>query len=152
MLADVIEHLEPDPYTFGGHYWSERAQEFQKPLQFRCEFTHDTQAIVADGPEGSFEMRIPFEGSPPRRPSVQLFIRGFGHTKGELTFSDGNALFVGRNEHATIFAHICFDERGAIAVVGTFESKGERILYSLNGSLDKGPASIANVRSLAKRA
>jgi hypothetical protein len=152
QLADVIDHLEAGFYAFEGHYWLESAPELPKSLHFNCEFAYDEKALVADEPESLFEVRIPFLAIPPNRPSVELFIRGLGHTKGALSFTDGNALFVGTNEHATIFAHVCMDERGTITIVGTVESDGVRQLFSMNGSLGTTPASIAHVRALRRRA
>lgn len=151
MFADLIEHLEPDPYSFGGHYWSEQQPDDRKRLEFNCEFTNDTQAVVATWEHADFELRVLFAGGATHRARAELFIRGFGQIKGDAAFADGNVLFVGRSDLATVFASAWFGEGNRISLTGTFESNGNRLLYSLVGGIDKGPASIANVQSIAKR-
>jgi hypothetical protein len=152
MLADLIEQLDPEPYSFSGHYWSEQTPEIQKRIEFKCEFTNDGQAVVVDWRESSFELRIPFGGGTPHSAVLQLFVRGYGHMRGQIHFVDGNVVLSCRNELATVFGHACFDERKIITVVGTFEQKEERCVYSLNGGMNQGSDSLANVRSIAKRA
>lgn len=152
MFADLIEHLEPDPYSFGGHYWAELQPDDRKRLEFKCEFTNDSQAVVATWDHAAFELRVLFSGGATDRARAELFIRGFGQVNGNVVFADGNVLFIGRSDLATVFATASFSEGDRISLTGTFESAGKRLLYSLIGGIDAGPASIANVRSIAKRA
>lgn len=151
-LADLIEKLDPEPYIFTGHYWGLESPELRKQLKFHCEFTHDDLSVIADWQSGPFQVRIPLRDNPLHGAIVQLFVREFGNVPGQLTFSDGDVIFAGSNEVVVIFAHICFDERNVIIVSGTFELNGLRFAYTLNGSRDSGPASVANVYPLKKQA
>jgi hypothetical protein len=152
MFADLIEHLEPDPYSFGGHYWTELQPGDRERLEFKCEFTNDTQAVLATWDHAAFELRVLFAGGATDRARAELFIRGFGRVNGDVVFADGNILFTGRSDLATVFASVWFGEGNRISLTGTFEANGERRVYSLVGGIDEGPASIANVKSIAKRA
>lgn len=152
MFADLIERLDSEPYSFGGHYWAELQPDDRKRLEFKCEFTNDSQAVVATWDQAAFELRILFAGGATDRARAELFIRGFGQINGDVVFADGNVLFTGRSELATVFAAASFSEGNRLSLTGTFESAGKRLLYSLVGGIDAGPASIANVRSIAKRA
>lgn len=152
MFADLIEHLEPDPYTFVGHYWPESRPDERKNLEFNCEFTNDTQAVVASWDHSNFELRILFAGGSVSSARAELFVRGLGHINGHMLFVDRNALLTARNDVFSVFGHLLFERGALICVAGTFENKGERFLYVLNGSLSKGPASLANVQSIARRA
>ena len=146
-FADLIERLEPDPYVFFGHYWLESQPEHRKEIKFDCEFTNDTQAVVASWDHSNFELRILFAGA-----SAQLFVRGLGYINGRVLFADRNVLLSARNDVAAVFGHIFFEDDAVIHVAGTFEANRERFVYALSGSLATGPASLANVRALAKRA
>jgi hypothetical protein len=150
-FADLIEHLEPDPYAFVGHYWSESQPEQRKNLEFNCEFTNDTQAVVVSWDHSNFELRILFSGGSATSHPAQLFIRGLGYINGDVLFVDRKVLFAARNTVASVFGHATFEDGPVISVAGTFQTTGERFLYVLNGSLSRGPASLANVQSIAKR-
>ena len=149
-LADLIEHLEPDAYAFLGHYWPESQQDERKYLEFNCEFVNDTQAVVVSWEHSNFELRILFATGSPNSAPAHLFIRGLGYIKGEMVFVDRNVLFTARNDVASVFGHLTFD--GAlITITGTFETKGERLVYVLNGSVSQGPLSLANVQSIGTK-
>ena len=151
ILANLIERLEPEPYVFDGYCWLESTPNALQPLKFNCEFTHDGEALVADWNRGPFEIRIPFRKSSLHRAVAELFIQGFGHMRGQLSFVGSQVLYYGSAELATLFAHICFEESGVVNVVGTYELNGLRHLFSISGGIAPGPAAVANVQSIARR-
>jgi hypothetical protein len=149
LLAHLIERLEPDPYYFRGHQWRESAPFERQPVEFCCEFTHDDEALVADWGRSSFELRVPFRKSSLSGAVAELFIRGFGHIRGELIFVEGQVIFDGRNDAASVFAHIYFEEDASVNLVGGYELKGQRHLYSICGIFPHDPESGAKLQLVA---
>lgn len=151
MLVDLIDRIEPDPYIFDGYYWRESTRNAQQSLKFTCEFTHDEEALVVDWNREPFELRIPFRKSYLHGAVAELFIKGFGHMRGHLSFVRGQVLFYVSAELATLFAHICFEQNGVVNVAGTYTLNGIHHLFSIRGGVDTGPATVANVQSIARR-
>ena len=87
--------LDAEPYSFGGHYWAELQPDDRKRLEFKCEFTNDSQAVVATWDHAAFELRILFAGGATDRARAELFIRGYGRINGDVVTSPAIRLFVG---------------------------------------------------------
>ncbi|HEY8097978.1 MAG TPA: hypothetical protein VIE65_18115 [Methylobacter sp.] len=149
-IANVIEHLDPEPYSFNGHCWLESKPEARTSIEFECEFMYDAQALVADWPRSTYELRIPFQSCTFQGAIGELFIRGFGQVSGQIIFADGHVLFGGSNEIVKLFAHVCFEENNIVSLAGTYELNGNRHLFSIRGGKNPGSASIANLQSNSK--
>jgi hypothetical protein len=151
-FADLIEHLEPDPYAFVGHYWSESQPEQRKNLEFQLRVHQRYAGSSCELGSQQFELRILFSGGFGKLATQHsCLFRGLGYINGDVLFVDRKVLFAARNTVASVFGHATFEDGPVISVAGTFQTTGERFLYVVKRSLSRGPASLANVQSIAKR-